>query len=78
MGSIFFFIYMLFVSFILINFFLTIINESFSVVKETWDSEKNKYEILDYCKKSLSGWFGCLEQKDRNLNMDTRFALHFR
>uniref|UniRef100_A0A1I8FY15 PLAT domain-containing protein n=1 Tax=Macrostomum lignano TaxID=282301 RepID=A0A1I8FY15_9PLAT len=73
LGMIFFFFYMLFVSFILINFFLTIILESFSAVKADWANVSNEYEIVDYAVSCIRSLFGCKEAANKLHHIDTRF-----
>ncbi|XP_072027797.1 polycystin-1-like protein 2 [Amphiura filiformis] len=48
MGPLLFFFFMIFVSFMLINVFLTIINLSFTVVQHNMMQKQNDYEILDF------------------------------
>jgi hypothetical protein len=48
LGPLFFFLYSLFVSMILVNFFLTIICEAFTAVRLDKMTQSNDYEIVDY------------------------------
>ncbi|PAA49911.1 hypothetical protein BOX15_Mlig004656g1 [Macrostomum lignano] len=73
LGMVFFFVYMVFVSFVLINFFITIINVSFSQVKQSWGETRNKYDIVDYVVKSIKSVFGINPQKRLN-HIDHQFA----
>uniref|UniRef100_A0A1I8HYL1 Ion_trans domain-containing protein n=1 Tax=Macrostomum lignano TaxID=282301 RepID=A0A1I8HYL1_9PLAT len=74
MGMIFFFIYMLFVSFILVNFFLTIILISFKHVKDSWTEETNQYEIVEYVAGKFKKLFGIGKAGDAQSRIDSRFA----
>lgn len=56
MGKLFFFTYFTFMTFILLNMFISIINESFSIVQEHTRELKNKYELVDFLKQRLGGF----------------------
>ena len=48
LGPLFFFSFMVFGTFILMNMFLTIVLDVFSEVKESIDEQENEYEIVDF------------------------------
>ncbi|XP_068747461.1 polycystin-2-like [Montipora capricornis] len=48
LGPLFFFSFMVFGTFILMNMFLTIVLDVFSEVKESTDEQENEYEIVDF------------------------------
>lgn len=41
------------------NFFVTIITESFQCVKENWDRQTNEYEIVEFVTQHIRDFFGC-------------------
>ena len=48
LGKWFFAAYFTFMTFILLNMFICIINESFAIVQEALHEKKNKYELIDF------------------------------
>ncbi|XP_033100634.1 polycystic kidney disease protein 1-like 2 [Anneissia japonica] len=56
LGSIFFFLYIAFMPFLLINMFITILNEAFTEVKHDIDQTANDYEMVDF----IMRYFKCL------------------
>ncbi|CAH1793770.1 unnamed protein product [Owenia fusiformis] len=54
----FFFLFIIFIYLILINMFVTILNESFSVVKSDIDKQSNEYEMVDFIMQRFKGWTG--------------------
>ena len=48
LGPFFFFIYVVTVAYILINMFLSILNESFSAVRQDISKQNNDYEMVDF------------------------------
>jgi len=52
----YFFWYVFFVFFVILNMFLAIINDTYSEVKGDEDLQKNDFEVGDYFKK-VSIWF---------------------
>nr|KAG5695087.1 hypothetical protein BaRGS_015063 [Batillaria attramentaria] len=58
LGPAFFFCYMMFVVFVLLNMFLTILNETFTAVRQDISLQSNDYEIVDFMWKTIRNWFG--------------------
>ena len=58
LGPIYFFFYMMFVVFILLNMFLSILNETFAAVRHDLALQSNEYEIVDFMLKNLRNWVG--------------------
>lgn len=58
LGPAFFFSYVVAVAFILINMFLTIINESFASVREDVSKQMNDHEMVDFIIRRLKLWTG--------------------
>ena len=58
LGPAYFFFYMLFVVFILLNMFLSILNETFAAVRHDLSQQSNDYEIVDFMLKNLRNWVG--------------------
>lgn len=57
-GPILFFLFMGTITFILVNMFLTIINEAFSNVKRDISKQSNDYEVVDFMVYRLKSFFG--------------------
>ncbi len=72
-GIFFFFLYMVFISFILINFFLTILCEAFSQVKAEWTFTNNEYEIVEYVTMKFKRIFGYVNSAEQGINLERRF-----
>ena len=51
LGPMFFFIYVISVGYILINMFITILNESFTAVRSDVNKQSNDYEMVDFLTK---------------------------
>ncbi|XP_071961517.1 polycystin-1-like [Antedon mediterranea] len=64
LGPIFFFLYMAFMPFLLINMFLTILNESFTEVKHDNDQQANDYEMVDFIMRHFKGLLGMNKARD--------------
>lgn len=75
-GPVFFLVYMVVVSFILINMFLSIIMETFTVVKQDLTKQDNEYEIVEFIMNRLKGFFGIGNAVDprRELLQNRRMA----
>ncbi|XP_077863102.1 polycystin-1-like [Saccoglossus kowalevskii] len=63
LGPIFFFFYVMLVMFVLLNMFLSIINEGFSQVKARNDSMENELEIVDFMVDRFKKWTGFAEKR---------------
>ena len=57
-GPLFFFGFMFMMSFVLINMFLSIVVDSFLVVKHDNDKQSNEYEIVDFIIERFKLWSG--------------------
>ncbi|XP_072028186.1 polycystin-1-like protein 2 [Amphiura filiformis] len=66
MGPLLFFFFMIFVSFMLINVFLTIINLSFTVVQHNMMQKQNDYEILDFMIQHVKTMVGLQKPEPKN------------
>ncbi|XP_067671591.1 polycystin-1-like [Haliotis asinina] len=55
-GPIFFFAYIMFVVLLMLNMFVTILNDSFSVVRTKVNSEQNDYEIVSFMWECFRSW----------------------
>ncbi|XP_033630305.1 uncharacterized protein LOC117292387 [Asterias rubens] len=58
LGPIFFFLFMGSMTYILINMFLTIVNEAFKVVNNDISKQSNEFEMVDFMMKRLKLWTG--------------------
>ncbi|XP_030841939.1 polycystic kidney disease protein 1-like 2 [Strongylocentrotus purpuratus] len=58
LGPIFFFFFMITITFILVNMFLTIVIEAFSSVKRDITRQSNDYEMVDFMIGQLKKWVG--------------------
>ena len=58
LGPLFFFCYVVTVYYILINMFLTILNESFASVRHNLDLQSNEYEMVDFIVHRFLQWTG--------------------
>ncbi|XP_070579640.1 polycystin-1-like [Ptychodera flava] len=67
LGPLFFFHYVLLVMFILLNMFLSIINEGFSAVKAENDKMENELEIVDFMVERFKQFTGMSEPRTRKL-----------
>ena len=63
LGPIFFFSFMVFGTFILMNMFLTIVLDVFSEVKASIDEQENEYEIVDFMIKRFRKFTGMQPNK---------------
>jgi polycystin 1L2 len=57
-GPLYFFLFFTFVVFVLMNMFITILNEAFTVVHKNVSREKNEYEIVEFICRRLKQWIG--------------------
>lgn len=58
LGPLFFLAYVVSVAMILINMFVTILNEGFADVRDDVNKQMNDYEIVDFIMKRLKAWTG--------------------
>ncbi|XP_077979558.1 polycystin-2-like protein 2 [Glandiceps talaboti] len=65
MAPVLFFFFILSVTFILINMFLTILNENFSEVKRNTSKQSNEFEMVDFMMSRFKLWTGIGEPKAR-------------
>ena len=56
LGPMFFFVYFTFVAFVLINMFVTILNDAVTVVHHDVLKQTNEYEILEFLLSKLKSW----------------------
>ncbi|XP_069125477.1 polycystin-1-like protein 2 [Argopecten irradians] len=57
-GPLFFFSFFLFVNFILLNVFVTILNESITAVRKDVSKQSNEFEIVNFAWTRFKGWIG--------------------
>ncbi len=57
-GPFLFFVYICSITFIMLNMFISILNESFSAVQSDRSLQNNDYEIVDYMMNKLKAFFG--------------------
>ncbi|XP_065653648.1 uncharacterized protein LOC136080649 isoform X2 [Hydra vulgaris] len=57
LGPIFFFGFNVVVIWIIMNVFISILNDSFSMVRTNAEFQNNDYEIVDFMLKRIKGWF---------------------
>ena len=69
-GPIFFFLFVGVVYIGLMGMFLTIIAESFTIVKENTDLQSNDYEIVDFAWRKFKGIFGWGSTTKKKKNED--------
>ncbi|MEO1019807.1 MAG: hypothetical protein AAFY56_19265, partial [Pseudomonadota bacterium] len=58
LGPLFFLAYVISVALILINMFVTILNEAFSDVRDDLTKQMNDYEIVEFVIRRLKSWTG--------------------
>ncbi|KAG7279838.1 hypothetical protein CRUP_013748, partial [Coryphaenoides rupestris] len=68
LGPIYFFTYVFFVFFVLLNMFLAIINDTYSEVKEELSSQKDELQITDIIKQSYMKTFMKLKLKKEKIS----------
>ncbi|XP_050394123.2 polycystic kidney disease protein 1-like 2 isoform X2 [Patella vulgata] len=56
LGPMFFFSYVLFIVFILLNMFVTIMNDSFAVVRSKLSEQANQYELVSFITTRFKTW----------------------
>ena len=59
------FLFTLFVTFVLVNFFITIVIEAFVVVKFDISKQSNDYEVVDYMVDKFKAYTGMGQPKGR-------------
>lgn len=57
-GPIYFFVFFLFVTFVLMNMFVTILNEAFSKVQSDVKRQQNEYELVEFVWTRFQNWLG--------------------
>ncbi|XP_053393414.1 polycystin-1-like [Mercenaria mercenaria] len=57
-GPLYFFFFFTFVMFVLMNMFITILNEAFTVVHKNVIQQKNEYEIVEFICQHFKQWVG--------------------
>ncbi|XP_070581220.1 polycystin family receptor for egg jelly-like isoform X2 [Ptychodera flava] len=65
MAPLLFFFFVMSITFILINMFLTILNENFSEVKRNTEKQSNEYEMVDFMMGRFKLWTGLGQTKNR-------------
>ena len=73
-GPLYFFLFFTLVVFVLMNMFITILNESFTVVHKNVTRQKNEYEIVEFVCRRLKQWIGF----DLDLFVDTVKSKYFK
>ncbi|XP_074648069.1 polycystin-1-like protein 2 isoform X2 [Tubulanus polymorphus] len=68
-GPVFFFFFTVLVTFVLMNFFISVIMESYYVVKQDLLKQSNEYEIVDYIMKRFKTFVGKTGPGRRTANM---------
>ncbi|XP_041473066.1 uncharacterized protein LOC121422223 isoform X1 [Lytechinus variegatus] len=79
LGPIFFFFFMITITFILVNMFLTIVIEAFSSVKRDITRQSNDYEMVDFMIGQLKKWVGWnnkTKPEDKKTNPVTEMDNH--
>ncbi|XP_072168355.1 uncharacterized protein [Diadema setosum] len=71
LGPILFFFYMVTITFILINMFLTIVIEAFSSVKGDISRQSNEYEMVDFMLSTLKNWVGWSSKSKTTVPIET-------
>ena len=72
-GPIFFFLYIIMVNWILLNMFLSIINDSFEVVSGNLQEQSNDYEIVDFITDQLKAWLGVGKTRREEIAQNIRW-----
>lgn len=58
LGPIYFFLFFTFVMFVLMNMFVTILNEAFTMVHQDVSKQTNEYEIVEFIWQRFKAWMG--------------------
>jgi hypothetical protein len=74
LGPLFFFCYVVTVYYILINMFLTILNDSFACVRRDIELQSNEHEMVDFIVKRFSQWTGIGGAKAGKKSVKDEFA----
>eukprot|EP00794_Sanderia_malayensis_P008988 gene8988-9948_t len=72
-GPIFFFGYIVIVNWILINMFVSIINDSYEVVCKNLELQSNDYEIVDFVMDRFKEWVGFGKTKKSKIERNIRW-----
>ena len=71
----FFVSYVLFVFFILMNIFLAIINDTYSLVKTEIAVQKNDVEISEFVMRGYNNLVGNMSQRDREVDLENALLM---
>lgn len=72
-GPIFFFSYIIMVNWILLNMFLSIINDSYEVVSNNLTARDNDYEIVDFVMDQFKAWVGFGKTRKDEIQQNIRW-----
>ena len=72
-GPIFFFLYIIMVNWILLNMFLSIINDSYEVVSDDLREQSNDYEIVDFVVDQFKTWLGVGKTRKEEIAQNIRW-----
>ena len=75
LGPVFFVSYVLFVFFILMNIFLAIINDTYSLVKTEIAVQKNDVEISEFMMRGYNNLVGNMGQRDREVDLENALLM---
>ena len=75
LGPVFFVSYVLFVFFILMNIFLAIINDTYSLVKTEIAVQKNDVEISEFVMRGYNNLVGNMSQRDREVDLENALLM---
>ena len=75
LGPVFFVSYVLFVFFILMNIFLAIINDTYSLVKTEIAVQKNDVEISEFVARGYNNLIGNMGQRDREVDLENALLM---
>ena len=72
-GPIFFLLYIIMVNWILLNMFLSIINDSYEVVSSGLKEQSNDYEIVDFVMDQFKAWIGYGKTRKEEIQQNIRW-----
>ncbi|XP_065660259.1 uncharacterized protein LOC100203405 isoform X3 [Hydra vulgaris] len=76
LGPIFFFGFNIMVNWVVMNIFLTILNDAFTDVREELQFQQNEYEIVDFITEHFKAWLGWSSPKNNVENTPTNQNLN--